>query len=297
LNLKHKLPVVLVTGSNGQLGRCLQQLAPSVPQYHFIFTTHAQLPIEDRDAVNRFFASEPVTWCINCAAYTAVDRAETEPSTAMLINGTAAGFLAAACHINGAGFVQVSTDYVFDGRANRPYLPTDPVNPINVYGASKLLGEQLAMVEHPDCIIVRTSWVYAPFGHNFVKTMLRLMGERASINVVNDQLGRPTYAMDLAAALLHIITSTNDDTDNKTPGGIYHFSNGGKAISWYDFAEAIQGIVQSPCMVNAIPTSGYPTPAQRPAYSVLDTTTIEDRFGLAIPYWDEALQRCLAVTA
>lgn len=287
--MKRKLPVVLVTGAEGQLGRCLQLLAHTLPQYHFIFTNRFQLAIDDKTAVNHFFTQEPVAWCINCAAYTAVDKAESNEAAAMLINGTAVGNLAAACYLNQARFIHISTDYVFNGKGTVPYTETDVVDPINLYGASKLLGEQLAMVEHPNSIIIRTSWVYAQYGHNFVKTMLRLMAERESINVVNDQIGRPTYALDLAQAILHIIAA------EPQTGGIYHFSNQGNPISWYDFAVAIKTITNAHCAVNPIETSAYPTPARRPLYSVLDTHKIAQTFGLTIPHWQDSLPQCVAL--
>lgn len=285
--MKHKLPVVWVTGADGQLGQCLQSLAGQLPQYHFIFTNRAQLSIDNAEAINAFFAEAPVAWCINCAAYTAVDKAETESETAMRINGKAVGNLAEACQQHGAGFVHISTDYVFDGTATEAYHPGDAVHPINMYGHSKLMGEQLAKMAHPGVIIIRTSWVYAPFGNNFVKTMVRLMSERDSIKVVNDQWGRPTYAMDLAAAILHIIQQAQPQS------GMYHYSNSGEPITWYDFALAIKELTHSTCVVLPTDTAGYPTPAKRPAYSVLDTTAIEQQFNLIIPHWKESLEVCL----
>jgi dTDP-4-dehydrorhamnose reductase len=285
--LKIKLPVVWVTGADGQLGQCLQSLAGRLPQYHFVFTNRAQLSIDDPTAINAFFAQTPIAWCINSAAYTAVDKAETDVETAMRINGTAVGYLADACQRNGAWFVHISTDYVFNGQATIPYTEADAVDPVNQYGASKLLGEQMAIMAHPDSIIIRTSWVYAANGHNFVKTMLRLMSQKESISVVNDQWGRPTYAMDLAAAILHIIQQPHPQP------GIYHYSNSGEPITWYDFALAIKAFTNSACAVLPTTTAGYPTPAKRPAYSVLDTSAIENQFQLAIPHWKDSLEACL----
>jgi dTDP-4-dehydrorhamnose reductase len=278
----------LVTGADGQLGRSLQQLAHTLPQYHFVFANRSVLAIDDSAAIAQLFAQHPIAWCINCAAYTAVDRAETEQQAAMRINGTAVGMLAEACQRHNARLVHISTDYVFNGEASEPYRPGDAVDPVNTYGTSKLLGEQLAIMAQPDCIIIRTAWVYAPFGHNFVRTMLRLMAEKDNINVVDDQWGRPTYAPDLAAAILHIIAA------KPTAGGIYHYSNSGAPITWYRFAEAIKILTNSPCVVHPIPTSAYPTPAKRPRYSVLDTQSIEQSFGLVIPDWKDSLQKCLA---
>lgn len=285
--MKLKLPVVWVTGADGQLGQCLQSLAGQVPQYHFVFTNRSQLSIDDTEAIHTFFAQTPVAWCINCAAYTAVDKAETEVEAAMRINGTAVGYLAEACYSNGARFMHISTDYVFNGAADTPYKETDTVDPVNQYGASKLFGEQMAIAANPDSIIIRTSWVYAPFGHNFVKTMLRLMAQRESISVVNDQWGRPTYAMDLAAAILYIIQQAQPQP------GIYHYSNSGEPITWYDFAVAIKELSNSACVVLPTDTAGYPTPAKRPAYSVLDTSAIEQQFNLSISHWKESLAACL----
>lgn len=279
--------MVWVTGADGQLGQCLQSLANQQTQYHFVFTNRAQLSIDEPEAINAFFAQNPVAWCINCAAYTAVDKAETEVETAMRINSTAVGYLADACMRNGTRFIHISTDYVFNGAADKPYKATDAVDPVNQYGASKLFGEQMAITANPDTIIIRTSWVYAPFGHNFVKTMLRLMAQRESINVVNDQWGRPTYAMDLAAAILYIIQQS------QPLPGIYHYSNSGDPITWYDFAVAIKELTNSPCAVLPTDTAGYPTPAKRPAYSVLDTSTIEQQFNLTIPHWKDSLEACL----
>ncbi len=279
-------PVILVTGSKGQLGNELQLLAPAFPQFTFLFTDREELLIDDAAAVNAFFAQHGIQWCVNCAAYTAVDKAESEAETAMAVNGTAVGHLAAASYAAGAGFIHISTDYVFNGQAHAPYRPDHPVDPINVYGFTKLKGEELARELHPGSIIIRTSWVYSQFGHNFVKTMLRLMKERDSLNVVNDQVGCPTYAADLATAILHIISGPVH------PPGMYHYSNSG-VISWYDFAVKIRDLSGSRCQVHPIPTSAYPTPARRPAYSVMDTTGIRECFGVKIPAWEESLAVCL----
>jgi dTDP-4-dehydrorhamnose reductase len=279
-------PLILVTGSKGQLGSELQLLAPAFPQYDFIFADREELMIDDEAAVQSFFAAHRVSWCVNCAAYTAVDKAESETESAMAVNGSAVGYLAAASYSAGAGFIHISTDYVFNGLATEPYLPAHPVDPVNTYGLTKLKGEELAREKHPGSIIIRTSWVYSAFGHNFVKTMLRLMQERESLNVVSDQLGCPTYAADLAAAIMHIISGTVH-----TPG-MYHYSNSG-VISWYDFAVKIRDLSGSHCQVHPIPTSQYPTPAKRPAYSVMDTSLIQETWGVRIPAWEESLAICL----
>ena len=278
---------ILVTGAFGQLGHELQYLAAAYPDFNFLFTTREQLPVDLPDRIQSFFATHRPEWCINCAAYTAVDKAETDTGSAFRINGDAPGYLAKACRSTGARMIHISTDYVFDGRSSTPLKEKDPTSPINVYGASKLEGEQKAMLENPDgTLIIRTSWVYSEFGNNFVKTMIRLMNERPAINVVDDQIGSPTYAADLAAAVLQIVDAT------RFVPGIYHFSDEGR-ISWYQFALAIRDRIESSCIVNPIPTSGFPTPATRPAFSLLDKTLIRHTYGLSIPDWQTSLDICL----
>jgi dTDP-4-dehydrorhamnose reductase len=280
--------IILVTGANGQLGRELQMLAAVNPEYDFIFTDRTQLPIEDQQQVDTFFATRQPTWCINCAAYTAVDKAESDKDTAFRINGDAPGYLAAACRRHGARLIHISTDYVFDGSSAVPLKESDPTGPINTYGASKLAGEQKAMENNPEAtVIIRTAWVYSEFGNNFVKTMIRLMKERPAINVVDDQLGSPTYAADLAAAILHIIAHPLF-----TPG-IFHYSNEGR-ITWYQFAIAIRERIGSACTINPIPSSQFPTPAKRPHYSLLDKTLIRNTYQLIIPAWETGLETCLS---
>jgi len=280
-------PTILVTGSNGQLGKELQQLADAYPQYKFVFASREDLKLHHFPLVENFFLATKPQYCINCAAYTAVDKAENEKEMAMLVNGEAVGHLAAICKKYQTKLIHVSTDYVFDGESETPYKEDDKTNPKNVYGASKLLGEQLCMKENADSIIIRTSWVYSSFGHNFVKTMMRLMSERNEINVVSDQIGSPTYAADLAKTILDIIAS------GKWESGIYHYSNEGK-ISWYEFAVAIKELTGSNCSINPIPTSAYPTPAKRPHYSLLDKERIKAVFQITVPSWKSSLQRCIA---
>jgi dTDP-4-dehydrorhamnose reductase len=234
---------------------------------------------------NCFEAYHPA-FCINAAAYTAVDKAETESDLAKLVNGEAVGVLAEVARSFGTKFIHISTDYVFNGNSSTPYKETDPVDPMNVYGKSKLDGEQRCMKQDPDAIILRTSWVYSYHGNNFVKTMLRLMKERSEINVVADQIGSPTYAADLAQAILQIIAS------GKWLPGIYHYANEGK-ISWYDFALAIREMSGSTCKVQPIPSAAYPTPARRPSYSLLNTEKIREAYGLSIPFWKESLEECM----
>ena len=281
---------ILVTGANGQLGSEMRVVAAAYPGYNFLFVTRQELAIDDIEATARYFNANKINYCVNCAAYTAVDKAEAEHENALLINATAVGNLAELCKTHNAMFIHVSTDYVFDGTATSPYTETHPVAPVNMYGATKLKGEELAQQNNPASIIIRTSWVYSSFGNNFVKTMLRLMKEKEQLNVVSDQQGCPTYAADLAAAIMQIIQSQNV---TQQPG-IYNYSNTG-VISWYQFADAIKELSGSKCIVNPIPTTQFPTPAKRPAYSVMDTTKIQQTFEVAIPFWKDSLEKCLAL--
>ncbi len=287
-NISSSKKVILVTGANGQVGREFQQLAKQFTEYKFLYVTKDELSITDENAVNSFFQNNTIDVCINCAAYTAVDKAETEKELATSVNVTAVGYLAKICKINGAKFIHISTDYVFDGKGTNPYKEDDQTNPVNFYGQTKLNGELNAIKENDQSIIIRTAWVYSNFGNNFVKTMMRLMSERETIGVVNDQYGCPTYAADLAAAIMQIISSDN------FIAGIYHYSNKGK-ISWYDFAKEIAAQIHSICIVNGITTTQFPKPAARPTYSVLDTTKISSTYNIVIPAWKESLQKCLAV--
>ena len=281
---------ILVTGANGQLGSEMQVITIAYPNYNFLFVTKDKLSIDDEEAVKQYFLDHKIDYCVNCAAYTAVDKAETEVEKALSINGTAVGNLAAICKLNNTQFIHVSTDYVFDGTATSPYKEDNPVSPVNSYGATKLKGEELALQNNPASIIIRTSWVYSSFGNNFVKTMLRLMKEREAISVVSDQVGCPTYAADLAGAIMQIIISKNTEEQ----AGIYNYSNAG-VINWHQFAVAIKELSDSKCLVNPIPSSQYPTPAKRPAYSVLDTSKIQKNFNIQIPEWKDSLQKCLAL--
>ncbi len=279
---------ILVTGANGQLGNEMQVVAPFYDSYNFLFVTREALPIDDLDSVKDYFQKNGIDYCVNCAAYTAVDKAETETEKALSVNATAVGNLATICAAQNAGFIHISTDYVFDGTATTPYTEDHPVAPINNYGATKLKGEQLAQQHNPDSIIIRTSWVYSTFGNNFVKTMLRLMKEKEQLNVVSDQVGCPTYAADLAEAIMQIISSEK----MQGAAGIYNYSNTG-VINWAQFADAIRELSGSNCKVNPIPSSSYPTPAKRPSYSVMDTAKIQQVFNIAIPVWKDSLIKCL----
>ena len=285
MNGKKKL---LITGANGQLGMEFRDLEKQYSQFHFLFVTKNELPINDFIAIEKFFKKNQIDACINCAAYTAVDKAETEKALAFQINGEAVGNLAKVCKINNIQFIHFSTDYVFDGNATIAYKETNNTNPVNLYGESKLRGEQLAIQNNEQSIIIRTSWVYSSHGKNFVKTMLRLMNEKESIGVVNDQYGSPTYAADLAEATLKIISEI------KWQPGIYHYCNKG-IINWYRFAEEIKKLTGSHCIVNPISTDGYPTPAARPQYSALDTNKIMETYNLLIPKWEISLEKCISL--
>ena len=277
---------IVVTGANGQVGQSIKLLSDLYPDVKFSFLTRDDLSISDREALNSFFQNQKPTVLINCAAYTAVDKAETEQELALSVNATAVETLAGICKEFNTKFVHISTDYVFDGNASIPYKESDPTNPINYYGFTKLQGENLAIAANPETIIFRTSWVYAPHGKNFVKTMLKLMQDRTELNVVGDQFGSPTYAPDLAEALLKIALS-----DHIIPG-VYHFSNDG-IISWFDFATAIAEISHSSCKVNAITTAQYPTPAKRPSYSGLNKSKIESNYSIQLKPWRDSLQNCI----
>jgi dTDP-4-dehydrorhamnose reductase len=277
---------ILITGAQGQLGQEFQEIAKEQMQYDFLFASKETLSISEEQSIDDFFSKHTIDACINCAAFTAVDRAEHENELATTVNAKAVGYLAKACKKYTIQFVHISTDYVFDGTNSSPYRATDKTNPVNFYGQTKLEGELLALKENEYSIIIRTAWVYSQFGNNFVKTMIRLMNERESIGVVNDQFGCPTYAGDLAAAIFQIVCSNN------IVPGIYHYSNQGK-ISWYDFAKEIAQLIHSKCEVNPISTLQFPTPAARPKYSVLDTEKIQTTYGIVIPNWKDSLKKCI----
>jgi dTDP-4-dehydrorhamnose reductase len=277
---------ILVTGANGQLGQELKLASINFPQFEFIFLTKEQLTINDAGSVINSFQSLLPDYCINCAAYTAVDKAESEKEKAFLINAEAVGVLAATCKEFQTKLFHISTDYVFDGNSSIPLKEDDTTSPVNIYGASKLKGEELALQNNADTIIIRTSWVYSEFGNNFVKTMMRLMREKEFVNVINDQIGSPTYAGDLANIILQMINSS------KFIPGIYNYSNEGQ-ISWYDFAIAIKRLTGSFCKVNPISTQQYPTPAKRPHYSLLDKQKIKETYRIGITDWKTSLAVCI----
>jgi dTDP-4-dehydrorhamnose reductase len=277
---------ILVTGADGQLGKELRAQEILFPDSQFLFFSRSELSVEKEEELRLVFEREKPSFCINCAAYTAVDKAESDRDNAFLINAEAVGLLAKTCRSVSSRFIHISTDYVFDGNSSRPLLENDQTAPINVYGESKLRGEELARKEDPGALIIRTAWVYSEFGNNFVKTMIRLMKEREAVNVINDQIGSPTYAADLASAILKIC-----HTEKFVPG-IFHYSNAGR-ISWYDFACAIKELTGSRCKVNPISSSEYPTAARRPKYSLLNTAKIASTYSLAIPEWKSSLEKCL----
>ena len=278
---------VLVTGSNGQLASCIKDLAKRDTSLNFIYTDYQELDICDLKQVEVFFKSnQKIDYCINCAAYTAVDKAESEVEKTFEINAQGAKNLAIVCSEFDTVLIQVSTDFVFDGEKTEPYTETDVANPISVYGASKLQGEVEIKKIVKKQFIIRTSWLYSEHGNNFMKTMLRLAETRDEISVVSDQIGTPTYAGDLANVILKIITS------NTRSFGLYHYSNEGET-SWYDFAKAIFEASNLKIKVNAIKTKAYPTPAKRPVYSVIDKTKVKSVLGIEILNWQDRLKRHL----
>ena len=279
---------ILVTGANGQLGQCLQKISSQFEEFEFIFTDSETLDITNKEEVNDFFWQNAPDFCINAAAYTAVDLAETDIEKAFLVNADGTENLAEACAENNAQFIHVSTDYVFDGENNLAYTEEDFTNPLGVYGASKLAGDELALEVNPCSVILRTSWVYSEFGKNFVKTMLNLFATKEELSIVADQFGQPTNANDLAEAIMKIIKS------EKITPGIFNFSNLGR-ISWFDFAEKIAELSDAKIKLNAIETSQYPTPAKRPKNSVLDLGKISKTYAIQLKPWEESLEDCVQI--
>ncbi len=279
---------ILVTGSNGQLGSEIKDLTSAYPDFQFTFIDIEDLDLTDFTTVREYLDKGGFQYCINCAAYTAVDKAEDEKELAFLVNVKAVENLAFSCRDNGVFLVHISTDYVFDGNQHRPYIETDKTAPQTVYGQGKLQSERALSESGADYIIIRTSWLYSAYGHNFVKTMIRLGAEKSSINVVADQAGTPTNAADLARSMLDIIPKIRKENI----GEIYHYSNEG-ICSWYDFAQAIMAETQSKCKVLPIESKDFPAKAARPYYSVLSKTKIKESFGLRIPQWQESLTKAV----
>ena len=280
---------ILVTGANGQLGWELGQLASNYPAFKFVLVDRSQLDLAFPESFEKIIQTIAPDCIINTAAYTAVDKSETEKELSYTVNATAVEALAVICKNLVIPFITYSTDYVFDGAATAPYNTSTKVDPVNYYGSTKAAGEKMAMEANEDSIVIRTSWVFSSHGNNFVKTMLRLMKERDQLKIVADQKGRPTYAKDLALATMKMIEAMNA---GKTVKGIYHFANGGET-TWFDFAATIKAIAGLTCDVQPIETKDFPTPAKRPAYSVLDTSKIEQDVEVDIRHWEDALKECM----
>lgn len=279
---------ILITGANGQLGHEMRNILEGDSRFECIFTDVAELDICDADAVNRAVAENRVDYIVNCAAYTQVDKAEDNVELCRKINAGAVENLARAAASCGARMIHVSTDYVFNGRGYRPYTEDMTPEPQSVYGSTKLEGEQALMSLCPQSVIIRTAWLYSPYGNNFVKTMMRLGTERDELSVVADQIGTPTCAADLARAILAVLTA-----ETFVPG-IYHFSDEG-ACSWYDFTVAIHRLARISCRVKPIRSDEYPSRAHRPFYSVLDKSKIKQTYGITIPHWYESLSHCIEI--
>lgn len=282
------MPKILVTGENGQLGSELKELSSAYPQHDFIFADRNTLDLSNLCKLEDYFDDKTFDVIINCAAYTAVDKAESDEELANTINHRAVSLLAKIAKKKNISLIHISTDYVFDGKNFSPYIETDPTDPQGIYGRTKRDGENAILEVSPkNSIIIRTSWVYSSFGNNFVKTMLRLGKERDSLGVIFDQVGTPTYARDLAKTILDILPQINNESPE-----IYHYSNEGVA-SWYDFAQVIFKLTNIACEVTPITTDQYPTPATRPHYSLLNKNKIKEHFGISIPYWKNSLKECL----
>ena len=284
------MAVILITGANGQLGNELRIVSKNFYGYDFIFTDIDTLNITNYENTLEFIKKSGPDWIINCAAYTLVDKAEAEPEQALLINGTAVKNITEAIRETECRFIHVSTDYVYDGKANVPYNENVPADPQSAYGRSKLAGEKYALL-HQGAMIIRTAWLYSSFGNNFVKTILRHAAEKESLNVVFDQTGTPTYAADLAEAIMNIVSGVirNQVAMNS---GIYNYSDEG-VCSWYDFATEIVKEAGLPCKINPILSKDYRQAAQRPTYSVMDKSKIRENYGLSIPHWRTSLLKCL----
>lgn len=282
---------ILITGAFGQLGSEIKNLISEYKEWQFIFTDVDTLDISNEKAVDEFFQKNKPDFVVNCAAYTAVDKAESDIETAEKVNSLAPFILSKISKKTGAKLIHVSTDYVFDGKSSKPYVETDNTNPQSIYGSTKLNGELHALNANPETIVIRTSWLYSTFGNNFVKTMLRLASERDKLNVVFDQVGTPTNAADLAGTILSIISISEKQQERFIPG-IYHYSNEGVA-SWFDFAKAIFEISGKKCSISPVRSVEFPTPARRPEFSVLDKSKIKKTFDLDIPYWRDSLRACL----
>jgi dTDP-4-dehydrorhamnose reductase len=281
---------ILITGANGQLGNELRIVSKNYYGYDFDFTDLETLDISNQEQTEAYISKSRPDWIINCAAYNLVDKAESEPETAMLINGTAVKNITETIRGTECKFIHISTDYVYEGNSNTPYIENTPAAPLSAYGRSKLAGEKFALL-HSGSMIIRTSWLYSSFGNNFVKTILRHAKEKESLRVVVDQAGTPTYAADLAAAIMNIVSGVirNQFVLNS---GIYNYSNEG-VCSWFDFATEIVRLAGLSCKVNPVLTKEYQQAAPRPVYSVMNKTRIKESYNLSIPYWRESLEKCI----
>lgn len=278
-------PVLLITGARGQLGRCFEALSQQYPQWTFLLAGSDMLDITDRRAIRRFWEKHRPDWCLNCAAYTAVDRAESEPAQAQRINAVGPRHLAEACSQTGSALIHFSTDYVYHGKHYLPIRENAATHPRSVYARTKLAGDRAVLRYCPTGgMVIRTSWLYSPYGHNFAHTIARLGRERPELRVVFDQIGTPTYAPHLAEAVLRIIEQTYAKHTYNSIAGIWHYSNEG-VCSWYDFAQTIADLKQLPCRITPIRSEEYPTAAVRPPFSVLDKAKIKAAFALQIPHW------------
>jgi dTDP-4-dehydrorhamnose reductase len=284
------MAIILITGAKGQLGNELKVVSKNFYGYHFIFTDLDTLDITNQEQTSEFIKNSGPDWIVNCASYNLVDKAESEPDQAMIINGTAIKNITEVIRGSECRFIHISSDYVYDGQSNVPYNEYTPANPISVYGRSKLAGEKFALL-HQGSTIIRTSWLYSSFGNNFVKTILRNAAEKESLKVVFDQTGTPTYAADLAGAIMSIVSGVirNQIALN---AGIYNYSNEG-VCTWYDFASEIIKEAGLNCHVDPVLTKDYKQVAQRPVYSVMDKSKIKNNYGLSIPHWRTSLNKCM----
>lgn len=283
---------VLVTGANGQLGRKVKEVLNDIIEIEVLYTDLEELDVSSRRSAEAVFQSFNPNIVINCSAYTAVDKAESEKETALKINQKGPLVLAEKCLQHDAFLIHVSTDYVFDGEGFLPYVENQPTKPVNFYGETKVLGEEAIQQTYNNFVIIRTAWLYSEHGNNFVKTMLRLGKEREKLGVIDDQVGSPTYAGDLALAIGEIVRFEMEE--KKFARGIYHYANEG-VCSWYDFALKIQELAGNDTIINPIPTTDYPTPSKRPQYSVLSKRKIKREFHIEIPHWEKSLKRCIDI--
>jgi dTDP-4-dehydrorhamnose reductase len=287
------MTTILITGANGQLGQEFKHIAATYPTFQFVFADRQTMDISNPEVVESFLHQNHIDFCINCAAYTAVDKAETEQAEAFRQNAEATGILAYFCSLQNIPLIHISTDYVYHTAQNTPFTEDDMPNPKGIYAKSKFAGEYAAFEKNSKVLVIRTSWVYSTFGNNFVKTMLRLGAERPSLNIVFDQIGSPTYARDLAKAILYIIQEIQvKQLDWEEISGVYNYSNEG-VTSWYDFATAIFELRQISCRTFPIESKEYPTPAQRPPFSLMNKNKIKTTFNLDIPHWRESLKEML----